>query len=335
MKPKLVPIAISAAVIFVLAVWLLLDSFYTVQPNEVAAVTRFGSLISASPEGPGFHWKMPFADTAHPIRVSQERFTIGSIKVKTVDNQFADVDISLTYHTGNPFKVLFQVGEVGPGGVEDKLGPFVKSRTLDVFGGVSALQIANEKKNLEGSILTAVQPQALELFGEQIEDVQITKIEYSKQFEDAVETMVQTRNQQVAAQNLLQVRETEAKQTVAIAEGEANAAAARAEGQKRVAIAQAEGEAQKVRLQADADAYARKIKAEAEAKATQTIGFAEADVIKNKISSAGNATAYADILRAEASKNWTGDVSKITFGNSTGGGQPVLVLPSSVLDEKK
>ena len=335
MRPKLIPIAIAATVTCIFAAWLLLDSFYTVEANEVAGVTRFGSLISTSPEGPGFHWKMPFADTAHRVRVSQDRFTIGSIKVKTVDNQFADVDISLTYHTGNAFKVLFQVGEVGPAGVEDKLGPFVKSRTLDVFGGVSALQIANEKKNLEASILTAVQPQALELFGEQIEDVQITKIEYSKQFEDAVETMVQTRNQQVAAQNLLQVRETEAKQAVAIAEGEANSAAARADGQKRVAIAQAEGEAQKVRLQADAEADARKIKAEAEAKALQTIGFAEADVIKNKISSAGNASAYADILRAEAAKNWTGDVSKVSFGNGAGGSQPVLVLPSSVLEDRK
>jgi regulator of protease activity HflC (stomatin/prohibitin superfamily) len=335
MRPKLIHIAIATTVICIFAAWLLLDSFYTVQPNEVAGVTRFGSLVSAAPEGPGFHWKMPFADTAHHVRVSQDRFTIGSIKVKTVDNQFADVDISLTYHTGNPFKVLFQVGEVGPSGVEDKLGPFVKSRTLDVFGGVSALQIANEKKNLEASILTAIQPQALELFGEQIEDVQITKIEYSKQFEEAVETMVQTRNQQVAAQNLLQVRETEAKQAVAIAEGEANSAAARADGQKRVAIAQAEGEAQKVRLQADAEAYARKIKAEAEAKAIQTIGLAEADVIKTKVSSAGNPAAYADILRAEAAKNWTGDVSKVTLGNGAGGGQPVLVLPSSVLEDKK
>ena len=120
MRPKLIPIAIAATVTCIFAAWLLLDSFYTVEANEVAGFTRFGSLISTSPEGPGFHWKMPFADTAHRVRVSQDRFTIGSIKVKTVDNQFADVDISLTYHTGNAFKVLFQVGEVGPAGVEVK-----------------------------------------------------------------------------------------------------------------------------------------------------------------------------------------------------------------------
>lgn len=333
MKPWTI---IKFAIGGIFAIFLLMlffGSFYIVNQNEVAAVTRFGSLISAQPEGPGFHLKLPFADTAHHIRTSQERFTIEKIKVKTKDNQFVEIDINLTYKTGSPFKVLFQVGEIGPSGVEDKVRPFVQSRAFDVFGGVSALEITNEKKTLETDILNAVAPQASDLFGEQIEDVQITRINYSDLFEKGIEAMVQTRNQQVAAQNTLAVKETEAQQVVAVAKGNADAAAANADGAKRVAIANAEGSAQQVKLGADAAAYARKVQSEAEANAIKVIGDAQANLLKINVAAAGNTTGYVDILKAQASQKWTGDVPKITIGGTNGSGQPVVVLPSDVLEK--
>ncbi len=318
------------------------DCFYNVQQNELAGVTRNGALISDKPVGPGLHFKFPWIDQVHAIKMSLDKLPIDKLTVKTTDNQFVAVDLNLTYRVSDPFKALFQVGDMGHGSIIDKVVPFVQSRALDVFGQVNALQIVDQKKKLESDILLAVQAPAMDFFGERIEDVQITKIEYSEGFEKNIEKMVQTRNEQISAQNLLVVRTTEAQQQVAIAKGQADSSAEQADGSKRVAIANAEGVAKQTTLQADAAAYAqhqsadaaaytRKVQSETEAKAQAAIGAALAGVYEAKIKSAGSSDAYAAILRAEASQHWTGGVPGIELsGSDKGGAAPILVLPSSL-----
>src|ERR1700688_4577549 len=129
--------------------------FFTVQQNEVAGVTRYGSLISSKPEGPGFHFKAPFIDQAHTIRMSIDKIPIDKAKVKTTDNQFVEVDLNLTYRVYDPFKAMFQVGAMGSGSVIDKVIPFVQSRALDVFGQVMRLKIVNKKQPRKADIWKA------------------------------------------------------------------------------------------------------------------------------------------------------------------------------------
>jgi membrane protease subunit HflC len=348
---KFSPVKISLIVVAVIAVLFVLStffgSFYAVEQNEVAGVTRGGQLISATPVGPGFHFKIPFLDTVHTIRTSIDKLPIDGIKVKTVDNQFVEVDVNLTYHVIQPFKSLFQVGQMGAGGIVDKVIPFVQSRTLDVFGQVNALQIVDKKKDLESNILLAVQAPALDLFGVKVEDVQITAIRYGESFEKNVELMVQTRNQQVSSQNLVLVRENEAKMKVIVAQGEANSVAATADGNKRSVIAQAEAAAAQVKLNADAtayqirqtadaNAYARKVQSEAEAKAQFVVitaqGSATAENLTLYVKAAGSPDLYATILRAQAAQKWDGSVPKIELSNTDKGNpQSVMILPSELV----
>jgi len=316
-----------------------LSSVYTVDQNEVAGVTRYGSLISAKPVGPGIHFKLPWIDEVHTIRTSIDKIPIPEMKVKTVDNQFAQIDLNLTFHTADPFKAMFQVGQMGNGGVIEQVIPFVQSRTLQVFGQVGALKISDQQVTLALDILNSVKDRALALYGEQIDDVQITKINYSPEFEKNIELMVQTQNQQVSAENILKVRQTEAKQAVAIAQGAADSRAAQADGEKRVAIAAAEGVAKQTTLQADANAYSQrqnadaaaytqKVTSEANAKAIEVVGVADADAYAAKIKAVGSADAYGAVLRAEATQKWTGAVPQYQFsGAEKGGAEPVVILP--------
>lgn len=333
-EAKSIPIAkmVGAIIIGIVILWiagtLLFGSWYTVDQNQVGAVTRFGQLVSKQPEAPGFHWKAPFIDDVHKIRVSMDRIDFGAVNFKTADNQFGSVDVSVTYHTGDPFKVLFKVGEMGPGGVIDKVSPVVRNRALQIFGTVNALQITDQLASLQKEILEAIKGLALENFGEDIVDVQLTDLKYSQAFEASVEQMVTTRNQQIQAENILKVKRTEAEQAVAVAKGRADSLAADADGARRAAIAQAEGDAQKVRLTADAAAYDITKRAEAEANAKKIIGAAEAEVIATKVKSAGTASDYSAILRAEAAKNWNGSVPRIELSGDKGGAQPVMILPA-------
>jgi regulator of protease activity HflC (stomatin/prohibitin superfamily) len=218
------------------AVWAIGNSYYVVEPNEVGAVTRMGSLVSEAPAPPGFHLKLPFIDTAYKVRTSIEKIPIPDVKAKTTDNQFVGVDLNITYHTQDPFRVLFKVGEVGPEGVHDKVIPYVQSRVLDAIGKVNALEIANQKSAIEANILKDIRTPVLELFGEFVDDVQITAIDYDPVFKQGVEKMVQTRNDQIAAQNVLVITKTQAETAAAKAKGEADAVVNAAEGEKQKAI---------------------------------------------------------------------------------------------------
>jgi regulator of protease activity HflC (stomatin/prohibitin superfamily) len=306
------------------AVWAVGNSYYVVEPNEVGAVTRMGSLVTEAPAPPGFHLKLPFIDTAHKVRMSIEKIPIPDVKAKTTDNQFVGVDLNITYHTQDPFRVLFKVGEVGPGGVHDKVIPYVQSRVLDEIGKVNALEITGQKSVIEANILKDIRTQVLELFGEFVDDVQVTAIDYDPAFKQGVEKMVQTRNDQVAAQNVLVITKTQAETAAAKAKGEADALVNAAEGEKQKAIKAAEAQAAQIKLQGDAEAYATLAKAKAQADAAREVGAAEAAVIANKVGAAGGAQAYQGILQSEAMKNWNGSVPTYSFGG--GGVAPVVPL---------
>jgi regulator of protease activity HflC (stomatin/prohibitin superfamily) len=217
---------------------------------------------------------------------------------------------------------------MGARGIIDKVTPFVQNRTIEVFGTVSALQITDQLIDLQNRILLAIQAPAMDYFGERIEDVQLTGLKYSPTFEANVEAMVQTRNQQIQAENVLKIRETEAKQAVATAQGQANSNAAVADGSKRVAIANAEGAAQQVRLQADAAAYSRKVQSEAEANAIRVIGEAQGFQLAQMVKGAGNSEAYVNYLRAQAAMKWDGSVPKMAMNAGDKGAQPLVVVPS-------
>ena len=281
----------------VVALWVIANSYYVVDPNEAGAVTRMGSLVSEAPVAPGFHLKLPFIDTAHKVRTSIEKIPIPDVKAKTTDNQFVGVDLNITYNTQDPFRVLFKVGEVGPGGVHDKVIPYVQSRVLDEIGKVNALEITNQKSAIEANILKDIRAQVLELFGEFVDDVQVTAIDYDPAFKQGVEKMVQTRNDQIAAQNVLVITKTQAETAAARAKGEADAVVNAAEDAKQKAIKAAEAEAAQIRLQGDA----------------------EAAVIASKVGASGGAEAYRGILQSEAMKNWSGSVPTYSFGSGAAG----------------
>ena len=71
-RPKFRPSSFLGIIGILLVVWLLPSIFYTVQPDEVGVVTRFGKFIRE--EEPGLHVKMPSPmEHAKTLRVLQVR----------------------------------------------------------------------------------------------------------------------------------------------------------------------------------------------------------------------------------------------------------------------
>jgi regulator of protease activity HflC (stomatin/prohibitin superfamily) len=73
-KPANIPqrkIALLAIVTMIL-VSASFESFYTVQPGEIASVRRLGTLVTPGPINPGVHLKLPWVDIVERIRTNAQ-----------------------------------------------------------------------------------------------------------------------------------------------------------------------------------------------------------------------------------------------------------------------
>jgi len=123
-----------------------------------------------------------------------------------------------------------------------------------VFARRNTIKISEEREVIANEIRQAVSARLAELFGLEVVDLQIAKIEYSPTFAASVEAAVKAKNDAVAAENTVNRIRFEADQVRVRAQGEADAAAIQAEGQRRSAVIRAQGEAEAVRVIGEAQA---------------------------------------------------------------------------------
>jgi membrane protease subunit HflK len=121
-----------AAVALVLVIWGLATSYYQVEPDEAALVTRFGRFVRTSPPGP--HGKIPFgieqvlkvpvqrqlkqefgfrtvrADVQSSFRKDEQ--TSAEAVMLTGDLNVATVEWIVQYKIADPYKYLFKLRDV-------------------------------------------------------------------------------------------------------------------------------------------------------------------------------------------------------------------------------
>jgi regulator of protease activity HflC (stomatin/prohibitin superfamily) len=84
---------ILLAIVAIIALSLILGSFFTVSTAEVAVLTRFGKFLRVAEAG--LNWKAPYLDTVAGVvslRVNQITLTM---ETKTKDNVFVTIPISV------------------------------------------------------------------------------------------------------------------------------------------------------------------------------------------------------------------------------------------------
>ena len=121
----------TSIIIIIIALVAIFSSFYTIQPNEVGVLLRFGKFIESTQ--PGLHLKIPFGiDKVYPVKVEfvykeEFGFRTRSAGVKTNYSQrlYTDESIMLTgdlnvldaewivqYKIKDPFVVLFHIRDI-------------------------------------------------------------------------------------------------------------------------------------------------------------------------------------------------------------------------------
>ncbi len=236
-----------------LLLWL---SLFVVEPTEMAGVRRFGEVTTREPLGPGIHLKLPLIDQVDRLQVSLDILRVQDMTMYTVDNQWVKISVGMTYRIPPPavFRLLYQVGRSGSFGIRENVEPIIADRAMRVFARRNTIKISEERETIANEIRQLVSTRLAELFGLEVVDLQIAKIEYSPTFAASVEAAVKAKNDAVAAENTVNRIRFEAEQVRVRAQGEADAAAIQAEGQKRSVVIRAQGEAEAVRIVGEAQA---------------------------------------------------------------------------------
>src|ERR1700739_5152207 len=99
--PVISPSFLFSLIIGVVAVTLVarfpLDSYFVVEPTEMAGVRRLGQVVVTKPLGPGPHFKLPLIDKVDRLQVSLDTFKLDKLTVNKIENHPMPVTFGLTH----------------------------------------------------------------------------------------------------------------------------------------------------------------------------------------------------------------------------------------------
>ena len=199
------------AIVAIIALSLILGSFFTVNTAQVAVITRSGKFLRVA--DPGLNWKVPYFDTVAGVvslRVNQITLTM---ETKTKDNVFVTIPISVQNRVRPEkvydayYKLSDPVAQI-KSYVEQVILGHVPGMTLDeVFATQSSIAAA-VKQELDADMAT---------FGYEIVNVLVTDIVPDQKVKSAMNDINAAQREQVAAnargeaEKILVVKKAEAE----------------------------------------------------------------------------------------------------------------------------
>lgn len=278
---------------------IVLSGFYVNSEYERGVVTRLGEVQKVT--GAGLHFKIPIIDSVHKADTRISSFEYPNMATATKDGQTIGVTITVNH------KILEDHGSIrslyeafGPGfNYEQRiLARLAVDRVKGVIGKYQMEEFMPNREAVRVEAANVVREAASE-YGINIEDVQVSDIQFSPQYKQRLE--------QVAA---ARARAEQAKQQEREAEFTANKA-----------IQEARGRAESKEREADAEAYAVSVRSEANAAAIQREGEAKAAALKAQAEVLKNSQGLVELTKAEAMKNWDGQFNPnvAMFGGDSGG----------------
>lgn len=231
-----------AAVGAILAMTIVLGSWYTIDQGERGVLLRNGAVIGTAEPGLGF--KTPWIEDVIEISIQTQTRTFPKLVAYSRDQQPAEMRVSVTYRLlpDQVVEIYSQFG--GADGIATRLlDPRVYSETKTIFGRFNAITAIQDRTRLNTDVAAAIREAVV---GPMIvESVQIENIDFSDAYEASIEQRMLA---EVEVQKLQQNAEREKVQAdIVVTQATAQANAVRA-----AALANAEA----IRLRGDAEAHA-------------------------------------------------------------------------------
>jgi regulator of protease activity HflC (stomatin/prohibitin superfamily) len=230
------------AVIALIALSVLMSSWYTVDEGERMVILRNGAAIDTAE--PGLHFKIPVIDRAVPISVQTLKVEFGEMASYSKDQQPAEIRLSVNFHVlpSSVQSIYSTYGSV-EGLVDRILRPRVNDSTKKVFGQFTAVSVIQDRAKFGTDVYQAV----VKAVGDEmiIESIQIENIDFSNAYEQSIEQRM------LAEVEVQKVKQNWEKEKVS-----ADITRTRAQAEADARLAQATAEAKSIELRGQAEAAA-------------------------------------------------------------------------------
>ena len=227
--------------ILVLALFVALNSMFTVRENEYACTVRFSKIISTTAQ-PGLHFKVPFIDSVKYFSKATQLYDIPPSEVLTSDKQNMTVDCYILWSISDP-KLFYQT--LGSSSVaEQRLDALTYNELKTVMGTLAQSDIINmedgaKRNTIYESIATDVDALAT-TYGIRVEDVKIKQFDLPESNLNAVYgRMISERNQMAEKYTAdgnyeasIIRNDVDKQVNILVSDAEANAAKLEAEGEQ-------------------------------------------------------------------------------------------------------
>jgi len=192
MKKKII-----LAVVVLLAVFLFVNSMFTVRENEYACTVRFSKIIQTTSE-PGLHFKVPFIDSVKYFSKATMLYDIPPSEVLTSDKQNMTVDCYVLWQIDDPLRFYQTLGTTLV--AEQRLDALTYNALKTVMGTLAQSDIINMEDGAErNTIYEGIAADVNELaatYGISVRDVRIKRFDLPESNENAVYSrMISERNQ--------------------------------------------------------------------------------------------------------------------------------------------
>lgn len=227
-------------VVLIAAVFLGLNSLFTVKETEFAIKFRLGEVVRADYE-PGLHFKMPFVNNVRKLERRLITLDMRPEQMNTAEQKFVEVDYYVKWRITDP--VAYYIATQGDiMFTRSRLAQLIRNDLRDEFARRTLSEVVSEQRRVMMDQLVLRADARFQEFGIDVVDVRIKKIELT----DEVLTSVFER---------METQRTEfANELRSLGRERAERIRADADRQVRVLLADAERDAERLRGEGDAQA---------------------------------------------------------------------------------
>src|SRR5258708_34570374 len=196
-RPSWVFSVIVGIVAVILVALFVVDSYFVVEPTEMAGVRRLGQVITTKPLGPGPHFKLPFIDQVDRLQVSLDTFKLDNLTVNPIDNQPIAVTVGLTYRIPPQavLPLLYEVGRAGNFDITENFERIVADRTAKIFAQQNTTRISENRDQILTALKSLLSNDLGNFYPIEVVDFQISGILYSHGFRPSLEAPTIPTNQ--------------------------------------------------------------------------------------------------------------------------------------------
>lgn len=218
MSPKLIVGLVLAGVLGLVGLGLVFGSYVIVPAGQRAVIYSSFHGVEMTPLGEGFHWKVPYFETANYISVQVQK-TEYDTAAASKDLQNVQTKVALNFHTTpDVTPKLFQ--QYGADIVDNVIHPAVNETVKAVMAQYPAEELITKREEVKIKIESALAT-GLAKANITVDNVYITNFQFSKDYSDAIEAKQVAQQQVLKAEQDLQRIKVEADQKVAGAKAEA------------------------------------------------------------------------------------------------------------------